>query len=304
MKSRSGSLGPLALPMALCLCLYAQSSVPPQREKGFRRGWLEHAGIFRGMEALRVTIKLDRSSYLPGELICSKVTVENPSVIPIQAFRPFGPTSRSSIEIYQRGPIGDWSSSGNREYPITNDDTDGDIMATREVLWIAAGHALEASVCMNGSTGENQPRHVSIGRLVSGRYRLTFEYETPASSEFDIVPVLGSSGFEVLEIPEYERTREPRSGLPKNCLGAGVAALRIAGSTIIVEAEPIAACRPDEYERGIAPHAFAGFRRIAESQSGVKSLGLARADDGLRVSWTDGESRSHQLVIPLRKESE
>lgn len=291
----------------LTLSLVAWFSVAGQTpaspiDTGIRPGWKEYTRILNGMDVLRVEIKPGQPSYLSGERVCASIRVANPTAKAIEAFPPYGKSSRSNVQASGRPGSTDYL---NREYPITNDDTDGDMMANQDVIWIGAGQSLDSSVCMSAEPpSEGQPLHSSFGANPAGVYSLTFEYSRPARAEFLVSKVLGSSGFAAVVLPEFQSSWNPRDGLPKNCLGAAVAALRTKETTAIVVRTLVAACRPDRYENGTSD-LFAGFRRIAESASGVKNLAVSRLEEGrLRVTWTDGTNAPHQVILAVAGDSE
>ncbi len=270
----------------------------PGIEQGIRPGWAEYMRIVNGMSSLRVELVLDRKAYLPGERICSSLRIENPTSAPMQIFPPYGPASRASLSLYRSDEKGGWVASENKEFPISNDDSDGNAMANRETISLPAGYARKVAICLDGKSAQILDQQPVVGKLTAGNYRIAFEYERSALAEFSVVKASGSVGFSVATLPEYEAARNPKSGLPANCLGAGVSAFRTPETTAIVLLAPIAACYPASYENGMAT-AFSGFSRIAETDDGVNSLMLSRLPEGsLKVTWRDNRNSAHQVVLP------
>ena len=290
--------------------LYGQDQlfqIPPQYQSGIRKGWVEYERIRQGMKALRVEVKLERGVYLPGEAISAQVTVSNPTSAPLAAFPPFG-TGRTSLGLQIGSANGDWTKYGEDEFMFSDDYTDGDMMANRKVIWISASQSFTAKVWLGGATSQGLITHPEIGKMSPAKYRLGLAYEKSAKADFEIQPVLGSSGFATVTLPEYESTRDPKDGVPPNCLGAGVAALKTKEITVIVRSLGIVSCKPSRYENGLAD-AFAGFTRVAETTKAVKNLAISRLSDGrIQITWREGEdNQQRQVILPRvtgKKESE
>ncbi len=286
----------------LAICAFGQiqgksPSIPPQYQSSIRKGWAEYDRISQGMNALRVEVKLERSVYLPGEAICAQLVVSNPTAAPIAAFPPFGTGHRSSLMLQILKSADEWTRYGEGEEMFSDDYTDGDMMAHRKIIWIGASQSLTAKVCMHGTTSQVLIPHPEVRRLPPAKFRLGLAYEKQADGEFEIQPVLGSSGFATVVLPEYESTRDPRDGIPTNCLGVGVAALRTHEGTVIVSYLRLDSCWASDYENGLAD-AFAGFTRVAETTKSVKNLAISRLSDGrIQITWREGEDNQQRKVI-------
>ncbi len=276
--------------------LSGQTVIPPQNQVGLRTGWREYKNILNGMRALNVTVTTNRRSYLSGERICASIKVANSTSATILAFAPFG-TYETDLNLFRKQDD-EWVPYAEKEFPLTNDDSNGDMMAGRQIVPVRPGVPISQAVCLDGSTTQAVTRHPEIFKLAPGRYQLTFNYSNQASDEFQVMPSVGFSGYAALVIPELEVGRDPKSVIPPGCLGVDVAAIRTAENTVIVQGgTPTNTC-PIRGSQQV--DFFYGFTRIAESGDVVTRLAIKRLTDGrLRVIWGDNEAdESHQVILP------
>jgi hypothetical protein len=267
------------------------------------RGEAEYRRIVQGMQALGVSIALDRQEYLQGEQIEATVTVSNPTAGPISAFAPFR-SPYTSLSLSTLNQQGEWQVVGAGELGIQGDVSD--MMAERKVVTIGVHDRLTQKISMidTGDSSAELIHHAPVTILPPGPYRIRFGYERPAQASFRVIKIEAKLTAVAKPLPEAERFRNKKSGISKGCAGMWTAALRTTDRTVLVSSVSgsLDVCRSKDPDLETLLRLLSPFTRVAEAPDGVRSISLESLEDGkINMGWEDGQGRPRQQVLPSRQ---
>ena len=272
--------------------LWSQTIVPPP-------GYDEFVQLMNGMTALRKTVELDRQKYLPGETICVKITISNPTAKPIRSVPPFRDSERyiALLALDDNGvPKLEVSNRDNWIFELPRSN----MMDGVKLVSIGPGEVLSANVCMIESPNDQPPiiDHAIIGTLPPGKYRITYSFSDAPDVDFEVVKVTADSLVQ-LALPQYKPN--PKTGVPEGCLGIRVAALQTQDYTVVAEVHPAYVCESHDTGRDLL-QSFTRYVRLAESD-GVNGLAVTKREDGdIMISWTDNRGARHQRIIKRQEQ--
>lgn len=285
------------LAIIFCCAAWGLAQAPPAP------GEAQYRRIVQGMQALDVSIALDRAEYLQGEQILVTVTVANPTTGSISAFAPFR-SAHTNLSLSALNKQGEWQVVGAGELGIQTDVTD--MMAGRKLVTIAPGDRLtqKLSIMDGEDSGPESIRHVPVTILPPGPYRIRFGYERPAQAGFQVVKVEGKLAVLAKPLPEAERFRNKKSNIAKGCAGMWAAALRTTTKTFVVSSISgvVDVCPDKDPDQEALLRLLTPFSRVAEAPNGVKSLSLDPLKDGtISLDWNDGQGQTQQQALPRRQ---
>jgi hypothetical protein len=257
--------------------------------------WKDLRTLQKHMTQVEVTVKLEREVYLPGERFCAVISVRNPTNAAMQISDP----------AYRRSGVFHWQRAGeDTSIAIMNHEviyTGGGTGDYRRLIPLQAGQTIHYDTCSPSFFGRGDVSFRSFAAPPRpGEFEAVFYYE----GRWVKVPFSVDAIEEFTALARVKRElymEDPprlKSGVPEECRGLAVAAIRTYRGTTLVEQHDSNVCRtrvPGSDDPVLPGH----FTRIAEVEERITDLKIdvGRGADYI-VKWTVGGEEKQLMVRP------
>jgi len=257
--------------------------------------WKDLRALQKQMTQLELTVRLEREFYLPRERFCAVISVRNPTDAAMQISDPA--YRRSGVFHWQRAGEDTSISIMNHEVIYTGGGT-GDY---RKLIPLQAGQTVQYDTCSPEFFGRGDVSFRSFAAPPRpGEFEAVFYYE----GRWVKVPFSVDAIEEFTALARVKRElymEDPprlKSGVPEECRGLAVAAIRTHRGTTLVQQHGMDVCF--NLPGGSTASPIDGhFTRIAEVEERITDLKIdvGRGADYL-VKWTVGGEEKQLMVRP------
>jgi hypothetical protein len=257
----------------------------------------------RNTAKLTVSVQLDRTVYLPGELAEVAISVTNNTETPLEAFKPFL-LSAGSIEVSELRTVG-----GQTAWQDLNPDNSITRKDDLPAYIFAAGESFQKKMKSDEPLFDFDRFPLLRVPKRPGRYKVTYTYGGHKPPEFDVIPAL----IRKLECAQFAATSEYVSKSKQRFTlkrQVNAAVLESSGNFHVVITHqvrtnnPCTLTLPNSGDFSMFVNELQPYVRLASSEKAIVSLhATADSQENVTVSWTTSDGQTSSLVVPANQVS-